>query len=59
MTDRTYAISGAGFTLQGTIDAERIDLLMRLLDKVARELATTALEDRAAKWESKNETFDR
>lgn len=56
MTDRTYAISGAGFDLHGTIDAERYDLLMRLLDKVARELATAALEERAAKWEAKNET---
>ncbi len=51
MTDRTYAISGAGFTLQGTIDAERIDLLMRLLDKVARDLALAPAEIGAQKIE--------
>ncbi len=55
MTDRSYTLFGAGFTLQGTIDEERLHLMVRLLDKVATELAQAALEDRAAKWEKKHE----
>ena len=44
MTYRTYEIVGAGFTLVGTIDEARYDLLMRALDcaalKIAREPLT-------------------
>ena len=51
MTDRSYAITGAGFTLQGTIDEARLHLLVRLLDKAARKLD-------AAKRESPPPTRD-
>lgn len=45
MTDSSYAIAGAGFMLKGTIDEARLHLMVRLLDKAARELDAAKREE--------------
>jgi hypothetical protein len=51
MTDRSYAIMGDGFTLQGVIDEARLHLMVRLLDKAARELALAPTEIGVQKYD--------
>ena len=44
MSERSYVIIGDGFMLQGTVDEERLYLMVRLLDRVSRELAAEKRE---------------